>query len=133
MVKKHILERDRSAQLKEQDKLTEQILLPQSASEATTEIMVPIIISESNYDAYNHISKNVTVNDSSFTARGRETIRKSVYEAPVEWCDNEDINDEIKSEFHRCMTQSNASDRVKAMAQKLFMANNFQTLKELML
>ena len=117
------------SQLKEQDKLTEQILLPQSASEATTEIMVPIIISESNYDAYNHISKNVTVNDSSFTARGRETIRKSVYEAPVEWCDNEDINDEIKSEFHRCMTQSNASDRVKAMAQKLFMANNFQTLK----
>ena len=117
------------SQMKEQDQLTEQILLPQNVSEPTSEIMVPIVISESNYDAYNHTSKTVTVNDSAFTPRGREAIRKSAYEAQVEWCDNEGISDEIRSEFHRCMTQSGASDRVKAMAQKLFMASNFQTLK----
>lgn len=118
------------SQMKEQDRLSEQILLPQHATKDTSEIMVPIVISESNYDAYNHTSKNVTINEQSFTPRGREAIRKSVYETPMEWTDSEGINDEIKSEFFRCMAQSPTSNRVKAMAQKLFMANNFQTLKE---
>ena len=117
------------SQMKEQDRLTERILLPQSAEKDTTAIMVPIIISESNYDAYNHMSKEVTVNDSSLTSRGREAIRKGAYEAEVEWQTNEDISDMLKSEFQRCMSQSSASNRVKDMAQKLFMANNFQTLK----
>ena len=117
------------AQMKEQDRLTERILLPQTAEKDTTTIMVPIIISESNYDAYNHMSKEVTVNDSSLTPRGREAIRKEAYEAEVEWQTNEDISDMLKSEFQRCMSQSSASNRVKDMAQKLFMANNFQTLK----
>jgi hypothetical protein len=75
------------------------------------------------------MSKEVAVNDSSLTPRGREAIRKEAYEADVEWRTNEDISDMLKSEFQRCMSQSSASNRVKDMAQKLFMANNFQTLK----
>lgn len=118
------------SQLQEQDQLSERILLAETASADVTPIMVPIVISESNYDAYNHFSKTVVLNDDSLTPRGRESIRKSAYEAEVEWVDNEGISDELKSEFHRCMTKSSASDRVKAMAQKLFLANNFQTLKE---
>ena len=117
------------AQMKEQDRLTEQILLPQSTTGDATPIMVPVIISESNYDAYDHKSKNVVVNDSSLTPRGREAIRKGAYDAEVEWQDNTTISDELRSEFQRCLSQSSASKRVKEMAQKLFMANNFQTLK----
>lgn len=117
------------SQMKEQDRLTERILLPQTVEKDTTTIMVPIIISESNYDAYNHISKEVTVSDSSLTPRGREAIRKGGYEAEVEWQTNDAISNELKSEFQRCLSQSSASSRVKDMAQKLFMANNFQTLK----
>lgn len=116
-------------QMKEQDRLTERVLLPQTTEKDTTPILVPIIISELNYDAYNHISKEITMNDSSLTARSREAIRKGGYEAEVEWQTNDAINDELKSEFQRCMSQSSASSRVKDMAQKLFMANNFQTLK----
>ena len=118
------------SQMQEQDQLSERILLAETVKGDVTPIMVPIVISEYNYDAYNHFSKNVELNDSSFTPRSREAIRKSAYEAEVEWVDNESISDELKSEFHRCMTKSSASDRVKAMAQKLFLANNFQTLKE---
>ncbi|MBR5595148.1 MAG: hypothetical protein IKW47_02510 [Alistipes sp.] len=117
------------SQMKDQDRLTERILLPQSVEKDTTAIMVPIIISESNYDAYNHMSKEVAINESSLTPRGREAIRKGGYEAEVEWQTNDAISNELKSEFQRCLSQSSASSRVKDMAQKLFMANNFQTLK----
>jgi hypothetical protein len=116
-------------QLKEQDKLTERILLPQSAKEDITPVMVPVVICESNYDEYNHISKNVTVNPNSFNSRAREAMRKGIYDATLEWQDNDSINDEIRSEFARCVAQSSASNRVKDMVMKLFSDNNFQTLK----
>lgn len=116
-------------QIQEQDKLSERILLPVSVSNDVTPIMVPIIISESNYDAFNHINRTVTVNEDTLTSRGADAIRKGVFATTMEWVDNTDINDEIRSEFHRCMEQSTASDRVKAMAQRLFLANSFQTLK----
>ncbi len=118
------------SQMQEQDQLSERILLSDGVKADVTQIMVPIVICESNYDAYNHISKNVSMNEDALTSRGREAIRKGAYEATVEWADSNGIDDEIKSEFYRCMSASSASDRVKAMAQKMFLANNFQTLKE---
>ena len=116
-------------QMKEQELLTERILLPRVITENISEVLLPVIITESNYDSHNHTSKNVIVHESSLTSRGREAIRKCVYETPVEWKENNAINEEICSEFHRCVSQSSASPRVKEMAQKLFDSCNFQTLK----
>ena len=117
------------SQMKEQDKLACQILLPYYVDKQSTPLMVPVVISESNYDAYNHTSQTVTVNESVLSNRVRESIRKSVYDADMQWEQSDSIDAEIRSEFHRCLSASNASDRVKEMAQKLFAANNFQTLK----
>lgn len=117
------------SQIKEQDKLAKAILLPHLVEKQSAPLMVPIIISESNYDAYNHTSQTVTVNESALSNRVRESIRKSAYDATMQWEQPAAIDAEIRSEFHRCLTASTASDRVKDMAQKLFAANNFQTLK----
>lgn len=117
------------SQIKEQDRLTERILLPESANHSKTPVMVPAIICESNYDAYDHKSKVVTINEASFTPRAREAIRKGVYDAALEWEKRDDVNAEIKSEFMRCLGKSTVSDRVKNMTLKLFAKSDFQTLK----
>jgi hypothetical protein len=116
-------------QHQKQEKLTERILLDASVQKDITEIMVPVIVSESNYDAFNHVNKSVLMNEQVFTAQSREAIRKGVYEAQMEWTNSNDISKEIKSEFYRCMKESSASDRVKSVAQQLFLANKFQVIK----
>ena len=46
----------------------------------------------------------------------------------LQWRNNEGANKEIQSEFIKMLNSSNASQRVKDMANKLFMANTFQTI-----
>ena len=118
------------SQLKEQDKLTEQILLPQSPSEATTEIMVPIIISESNYDSNDSRRVDIAINDSSLEKRCRDAIKSAVSNTEFSWHEGKSIDSELKSEFDRINAQSKASERVKKMAERLFLANAFETLNK---
>ena len=89
--------------------------------------MVYLVVKRSGFNIY--INKTVTVNPNSFNPRAREAMRKGIYDTALEWQDNESINDEIRSEFARCVAQSSASSRVKDMVMKLFSDNNFQTLK----
>lgn len=116
-------------QLKEQDQLTERILIPQRTEGNITSYMIPVIISESNDDSHNYFSKKVIVS-TQLTPKCQDAIRKEVFETEVEWKDNEKISDELRSEFLRCLSQSSASDRVKTTAEMLFMNSNFQTLKD---
>jgi hypothetical protein len=45
------------------------------------------------------------------------------------WQNEKEIEKEVKSEFGKMLSNSSSSQRVKDMANKLLMANNFQTVK----
>ena len=116
--------------MNEQKELAEKILLPIQTEKATTPIMVPVIISESNYDKYGNKRIDIIISGFGLTQKSQDNI-KNVINAQImnfEW-QNTEASDEIKSEFSKYLTSTVTSNRVKEMANKLFMANNFQTIK----
>lgn len=118
------------ADTREQKELTEQVLLP-VRSEENAGIMVPVLLSECNYDGSGNKRMDVIVTHSGLTQRSRDAIRNSISVAALnlQWEEGV-VADEVKSEFSRFLSVSSASQRVKDMANKLFMANGFQVLKK---
>lgn len=116
-------------QMKQQERLTERILLPINTNESAATILLPVVVTETTYDQYDNTRKDIAFNDSTISKHSSNAIRSGVNEAQLEWNNQERINDEIASEFNRYLSDSNASQRVKDMAQRMFMANKFQTLK----
>lgn len=116
--------------MKEQKELTEQVLLPVK-SEENADILVPVLLSECNYDGSGNKRMDVIVTRSGLTQRSQDAIRNSISVAALnlQWEEGE-AADEVKSEFSRFLSASSASQRVKDMANKLFMANGFQVLKK---
>ena len=120
------------ADMNEQKKLTAQILLPvRNMTETHTSLLVPVIICESNNDKYGNKQVNIRTVDFGLTQKAREEIVSSVNAEfmKFDWQD-ETINSEIRSEFSKYLSASSSSQRVKDMANKLFMANSFQTIKK---
>ena len=118
------------ADTKEQKELTEQVLLPVRPEE-NADIMVPVLLSECNYDGSGNKRMDVIVTHSGLTQRSQDAIRNSISAAALnlQWEEGV-VADEVKSAFSRFLSVSSASQRVKDMANKLFMANGFQVLKK---
>ena len=118
------------ADMKEQEELTEQILLPVE-SKKNADIMIPVLLSEYNYDGSGNKRTDVLVTHSGLAQRSQDAIRNSisVVALNLQWEEGV-IADEVKSEFNRFLSTSSSSQRVKDMANKLFMANGFQVLKK---
>lgn len=117
--------------MKEQKELTDRIMLTSNRTDNDATYMVPVIISESNYDKYGNLRKEVFVNKECLEQRSQEVVKNVVNanSADLNW-QTVEITPEIKSEFSTYMSRSNSSDRVKDMATKLFLANNYQTIKK---
>jgi len=111
-----------------QKELTDRILLEGNVKNST--LFVPIIISESNFDKFDNKSIEVTVSNVELNKQSQSEIQNTVmsFLDNLHWQKETGISKEIQSEFSKVLSSSNVSQRVKDMALKLFLANNFQTI-----
>jgi hypothetical protein len=116
-------------EMTEQKKLTERILL-ESYEAKNTAIFIPVIISETNLDKYDNKSFEVTVSNVELSNATKSAIKNTVFTGAknLDWQATGEINREVKSEFSKLISASSSSKRVKDMANKLFLANNYQTI-----
>jgi len=114
-----------------QKKLTDRIMLPTEAGFENAVMSVPIIISECNYDRFDNKNVDILVSKTQLNQATQAQIKNTV--VPIvdnmAWQNETDVNREIKSEFSKLLSKSNASSRVKEMTNQLFTATNFQTVK----
>ncbi len=114
-----------------QEELTEKILLRNKQTAENASISVPVAICECNYDQFSSQNIDITTNDSKLTQQTQASIKNTVrtnYDK-LEWEKKNGIDKEIQSEFSKQLAQSSHSQRVKDMANKLFLENNYETLK----
>jgi hypothetical protein len=116
--------------MNEQKRLTEKILLSGSRVENAT-LSVPIIISEMNFDKFDNKNIDITVSKVQLNPTTQSAVKNTVNQNidNMQWQKTADIGKEVKSEFSKILSNSNSSQRVKDMASKLFLANNYQTIK----
>jgi hypothetical protein len=116
--------------MNEQKKLINRILLETGSIFKNSTLSVPVIISEMNYDKFNN--KNIEISVSIVQLNKQTQIAiKNVVMTNIEnlkWQNMAVINKDVQNEFSRLITSSNTSQRVKEMAQKLFVANNYLKL-----
>lgn len=117
-------------EMKEQDELAKEILLETSPSEKNASLMIPVIISESRYDKYGNTRLDVIPPTVGLNGKAQDNIRTTVNMKVMkfDW-QEEPLSNEIKSEFGKYISSSSASQRVKDMANKLFVSTNIQTIK----
>ena len=114
--------------MKAQEIITHSILLPQRCRKEMQPIMVPVIVRETNNSRDDkHI--DIYVNSSELPQRAQDSIKNSVNTYPLQWQTPAGGHNELRSEFNRCLSNSNSSQRVKDMVEKLFAEANFQTIK----
>ncbi len=113
-----------------QKELTDQILLESNSNIDNNTLSIPVIISESNYDKFDNKHIEISVSPVELSKQSQISIKNLVMQnvENLQWRNNEGANKEIQSEFIKMLNSSNASQRVKDMANKLFMANTFQTI-----
>ena len=116
--------------LKQQDMLTRSVLMPMKMEHNADPMMIPVVISESNYDQNDSRRVDIAINDSSLEKHCRDMIKSAVSNTEFSWQESNSIDTELKNEFNRIKAQSKASERVKALAEKLFLANTFETLNK---
>jgi hypothetical protein len=114
----------------EQKKLTDRILLETCKVENTT-ICIPVIISEINHDKYDSKSFEIAVSDVELSNSTKSAIKNTVFTKieNLEWQAANEIEPNVQIEFHKLLSAHSSPQRVKEMADKLFRANNFQTVK----
>ena len=116
----------------EQKKLTDKIMLSSNVDFVNSSLYVPIIISEYNFDKFDNKCIDIKINTFELSRKTQTSI-KNVVMPNVEnlnWQKENDINKEVKSEFSKLLSGSNASQRIKDTLKNLFLANNFQTVKK---
>lgn len=118
------------ADMSEQKKLTDRILLTKGNVENSI-LSVPVVISECNFDKFDKKNLDVIVSKVQLNQQTHSVVKNAVNQnlENLQWQTESEINKEVKSEFSKFLSCSGSSQRVKDMANKLFMANNFQTIK----
>jgi hypothetical protein len=118
------------ADMNKQKRLTEQILLQKNSAENST-ISVPVVISETNFDKFDNKNVEVVVSKVQLSQQTQTAVKNAVNQdvESLQWQNEREISKEIKSEFSKFLSNSGSSQRVIDMANKLFMANSFQTIK----
>jgi len=115
--------------MSEQKKLTNRILLDRR--KATNAILsIPVIITEANHDKYDNKSVETVISHIELNKATQSVIKEIIVTdmGNMKW-QTVEINSEVKSEFSKIVSNSNVSQRVKEMANKLFLANNYQTIQ----
>jgi hypothetical protein len=114
-----------------QKHLTEKILLQSNAKIDNATLSVPVVISECNFDKFDNKNVDITVSRAQLNQQTQIAVKNAVNQnvENLQWQNEREINKEIKSEFSKFLSNSSSSQRVKDVANKLFAANNFQTVK----
>ena len=117
--------------MNEQKRLTDKILLQSNSKGDDATLSIPVIISECNFDKFDNKNVDVTVSKIQLSGQTQSAVKNAVNQniGSLHWQDEKEISREVKSEFSKMLSNSSSSQRVKDMANKLFMANNFQTIK----
>ena len=118
------------ADMSEQKKLTDRIMLEKGNVENST-LSVPVVISECNFDKFDNKNIDIQMNNVQLGEQTQSAIKNTVISniENIMWQPSKEIDNEIKSEFSKFLSIAGSSQRVKDMANKLFMANNYQILK----
>ena len=117
--------------MNEQKKLTDRILLSSNSSKSDATLSVPVIIKECNFDKFNNKNLDIIVSKIQMSQSTQSAIKNTIIQNvdDMNWQREPDINSEVKSEFSKILSGYNASQRIKDMANKLFLASNFQIIK----
>lgn len=122
--------KDFIADMEVQNELTGHILLNEPQEAVIENVMLPIILCESDYD--NHGSKQVEVYSgiSGVDQRAQEYIRTAAGGriTSLDW-EESPLDNEVRQEFDRLLASSDVPKRVRDMADSLFAASRIQTLK----
>lgn len=116
--------------MQEQKKLTDRILLNRSKKPEDSTLLIPIIISEMNYDKSDNKNIEITLSNRILN-RQSETILKNAVMPHVENLQgqkNMSINKDVQSEFSKLVSSSNISQRVKDLTNSLFATNNYPNI-----
>lgn len=116
--------------MQEQKKLTDRILLNKGKSSEDSTLLIPIIISEMNYDKSDNKNIEIIVSNRMLD-RQSQTILKNVVMSDIEnlqWQKSTSINKDVQSEFSKLLSSSNISQRVKDLTDNLFATNNYQNI-----
>jgi hypothetical protein len=118
----------------DQKKLTNKILLENYHVENAA-MSIPVIISEVNLDKYDNKSLEVTVSNVVFSNVTKSAIKNTVFASAenMNWQTAKEFDREVKSEFSKFIAGSSSSQRVKDLANKLFLANSYQTIQNAVL
>ncbi|MCM1449924.1 MAG: hypothetical protein NC082_06250 [Clostridiales bacterium] len=112
--------------------MIDRVLLSRRSSTETSQLNVPVIMMESNYDRSDNKHFQVTVSKIDMTATSRNLIenRLSVAnsEQELSWQANGTIDPQLSNQFHRLVASSDLDQRRRDTIVKLFEANNFLTL-----
>ena len=117
--------------MNEQKRLTNRILLSTSSKVENATLSLPVIISECNFDKFDNKNIDIIVSKTQLRQATQSAVKNAVIQQvdDFQWKNETDISKEVKSEFSKMLSASGSSQRVKEMANKLFLANNFQTIK----
>jgi hypothetical protein len=117
--------------MSEQKKLTDRILLEKGSAAENSTLSIPVVISETNFDKFDNKNIDVVVCKVQLNQQTQSAVKNIVNQnvESLRWQSGKEIDKEIKSEFSKMLSNLNTSERVKDMANKLLMANNFQTIK----
>jgi len=115
----------------EQKKLTDRILLSSGSNALNATLSVPVIISESNFDKFDNKNIDITVSKIQLSQATQSAVKNTVIQNidNMQWQKGAEIDKEVKSEFSKILSGSKSSQRVKDMTNRLFLANNYQTVK----
>jgi len=118
------------ADMSEQKKLTDRILLTKGNVENSI-LSVPVVISECDFHKFDRKNLDVIVSKVQLNQQTQSVVKNAVNQnlENLQWQTESEINKEVKSEFSKFLSSSGSSQRVKDLTNKLFMANNFQTIK----
>ena len=113
-----------------QKKLINRILLSIDPAAAHTCLSIPVIISEYNFDRFDNKNVEITIPTIELGKQTHSAICNAVIPKidNMPWQEETEIDREIKSEFNKILTFSDAPQRVKDTAHKLFSANHYQTV-----
>jgi len=114
----------------EQKKLNSRIMLSSVSYFENSTISLPVVITEYNFDKYNNKNVEINIQPIGLSKQTQDTIKNVVMSNVdnMKWQNEAKINREIRSEFNTILAKANISSRVKDMANKLFLANNYQTV-----
>ncbi|MCD8044193.1 MAG: hypothetical protein LUH10_14160 [Tannerellaceae bacterium] len=117
--------------MNEQKRLTDSILLQTNSTVKDATISIPVIISECNFDKFDSKNIDITVSKVQLSPQTQSAVKNIVHQQmdQLNWKIEKGINREVQSEFSKMLAAYSSSQRVKDMANKLFMANSFQTIK----